>query len=413
MTAIERPCRACAGQLDTVLAWGDLSLSDFPLPGEAPKGTAPFDLCSCRSCGLVQLRHTVAGDLLFREYWYRSGINEAMQAELRDIVRQATARIRRWELSDAVVDVGANDGTLLHAYGDHAPTGLLRVAFEPAQNLNPALRPNAEVIVPAYFPAGLTHARGLEGRVKVLTTIAMLYACDDPRAVVAAIDQLLHPDGVWVVQFQDLAQMLTATAFDNITPEHLWYPSLASIERLLSGTNLHLIEAERRAINGGSLRLILGRTHQPVSPSVGRLRAQEAGCEDWQTLQQFAWRVGERVTQIRGLLQAYHAAGKVVDVYACSTKFNTLAQICGIGPELVRQGWERTPEKVGRTTVTGIPMVSEETGRANPPDALLLGAWQHRDAFVQREAAFLSAGGVMLVPLPVCEVIQEGRRGAA
>lgn len=403
----ERCCRVCGGELDTVLNWGTLYLSDFPLPDETPKGTAPFDFCACRLCGLVQLRHTVDPDTLFRRYFYRSSVNEVMQAELRDIVRQACDRIQSWRTADLVVDIGANDGELLRHYRDYGPAGLLRVAFEPALNFNEPLHRHCDVLVPQYFPQGLAQAHGMEGRVKVLTSIAMIYACDDPQAVVAAADALLTPDGVWVIQFQDLAAMLRQTAFDNITPEHLWYPSLAAIERLLTDTNLHIVAAERRAINGGSLRLCLQRRDQPVALSVEPMRAAEAGCEAWDTLQQFAWRVGERTAQLQGLLLALHASGHTVDIYACSTKFNTLSQVVGIGPNLVRWGWERTPEKVGRHTVTGIPMISEEQGRADPPDSLLLGAWQFREAFLQREAAYLAAGHAMIVPLPAVEVIQE------
>src|SRR3990172_8740651 len=113
--------------------------------------------------------------------------------------------------------------------------------------------------------------------------------------------------------------------------------------------------------------LFSGRTRRSRPQSLG----WEAGCEDWDTLQQFAWRIGERTKQIQGLLQHLRAEGRVVDVYGASTKWNTLSQVVGIGPELMRQAWERTPEKVGRRTVTGIPMVSDEAGRPAPPDALL------------------------------------------
>jgi hypothetical protein len=56
--------------------------------------------------------------------------------------------------------------------------------------------------------------------------------------------------------------------------------------------------------------------------------------------------------------------------------------------------------------VSAVPIVREEEGRADPPSALLLGAWQFRDAFLRREAAYLEAGGRILVPLPSVELVQ-------
>ncbi|HEY9014553.1 MAG TPA: hypothetical protein VIM84_05785, partial [Gemmatimonadales bacterium] len=105
----------------------------------------------------------------------------------------------------------------------------------------------------------------------------------------------------------------------------------------------------------------------------------------------------------------------VVDLLGASTKGNTLLQTCGIDAKLVRRAWERSPEKVGRFVgETGIPIVSEADGRADPPDCLLATPWQFRDSLIQREAAFLANGGRILFPLPTVELVgAEAVRGVA
>jgi hypothetical protein len=404
-----RRCRACGGALDTVLNLGELFLSDFPLKGRQPQEKVPLDFCSCSACGLVQLRHTVPADRLFRQYWYLSGINEVMVDELTDVVRQALTYIDRWGAGDLVVDIGANDGTLLRAYRTLGVHDVLRVGWEPALNLQETLRAHCEVPIPDYFPRAIYD--GMSKRVKILTSIACFYASDDPRQFVWGVDRLLHPDGVWIVQFQDLAGMLQMTAFDNITPEHLFYPSMAAVERLLSDADLHVVRAESRAINGGSYRLYIQRRDKPVNPSVRILRSREGGCEDWHMLQQFAWRVGVLSEQILGVLHHLAAQGRIVDVYGASTKFNTTAQVLQIGPEQIRVAIERSPEKYGRTTVTGIPIVSEEDARGDPADVWLLGIWQFKDHVIEREAPFLASGRSIIVPMPHCEIIMEHVHG--
>jgi NDP-4-keto-2,6-dideoxyhexose 3-C-methyltransferase len=404
---LARDCRLCGGRLDSVLHLGNLSLSDFPPADAQPEPRVPLDLCACHVCGTVQLRHTVPPDILFRQYWYRSGINEIMRAELADVVTQALAQVGRLTQHDRVVDVGANDGTLLAAYRTQPRArDITRIAFEPATNLQEILHPQTEVLIADYFPAGLQQVGGAAGRVKILTSIACFYAVDAPDAFVEAVADLLHPEGIWIVQFQDLDQMIKATAFDNITFEHLVYYSLASFEQLLVPHGLKIIDAVSRAINGGSYRLTVARgAHKPATGRVDTLRAREAGCQSWETLERFAWRVGQVREQITATVGSLREQGRTIDLYAASTKANTTLQYCGLGPDAIRQAWERSPEKVGRQTVTGIPIVSEETGRADPPDALLLGAWQFKDAFVQREADYLRRGGSMIVPLPAVEIV--------
>jgi hypothetical protein len=412
MIVTDKACRVCGGRLDTLLSLGDLYPSHFRLPSEPLPSKIPLDYCACRICRLVQLRHTVEADALFRQYWYLSGVNEVMRAELADVVRMGLVYVGAPRAGEYVLDVGANDGTLLAEYDRQAPDAhILRVAVEPADNLQAALATHCEIRLHGFFPAccanPLANYKNLEGHVKILTSIACVYAADDPRSFVTMVRRLLHHDGVWIVQFQDLHQMTEATAFDNITYEHLIYYSLASFGRLLEGSGLRIVSVDRRAINGGSLRLYIRHAGFPAGRSVDELLQAEQGCEDWDTLVRFGWRVGVITGQIRAAVEAVQRSGGVIDGYGASTKFNTLAQVVGLGPGELRQIWERSPEKVGRLMATGVPIVSEEDGRLDPPAALLAGLWQFRDHVIAREAEYLAEGKAMIFPLPAVDIVKR------
>lgn len=402
-------CRSCRATLDPILDLGALQLSGYLAPDEPDRPRWPLVLGVCSACQLVQLRHTAPREQLFRHYWYRSGVNEVMRAELHDIVDTACAMVRLTR-DDVVLDIGANDGTLLARYPEAMSGRICRVAYEPAANLAALVRARAEVVLHGYFPDGYAQIQHLEHKVKIITAIAMVYAVEDLARFLAAIERLLHKDGVWIVQFQDLAEMLRATAFDNICHEHLTYLSLQSFSTLLTPYGLVVTYAERRAINGGSYRLFVQHAGRSVHPSVADLRMAEEGCHDWAALERFAWRVGEVKRQIRAAIDTRRALGQVIDLYGASTKANTLLQVCGLGEGEIRQAWERSPEKWGlRTAGSDIPIVSEEDGRAAPPDALLAGLWQFREMILQREADYLRRGGAFIFPLPNVDVVTVGR----
>lgn len=411
-------CRICLAPLEPILTLGPQYLPDFPRTAGGPlHPPVPLDLtrCSSDSCGLVQLRHTTPRDWLYREYWYRSGVNETMVEELRSVVEGAL----RWtEVSTkglTVADIGANDGTLLRLWPEvlgrpgQPVRGLTRIAWEPAKNLYQALRPHAEVLIPDYFQVGGTD--GWERNVHAISSVAMFYDLDDPDSFVAGIARILHPQGVWVVQQAYLPSMLAQTGYDNIGHEHLEYYHLAPLEALLARHGLEVFHVEHRAINGGSFRAYCGwaGAHLVQQP-VYHMRAEEAASgllshpeALWAA---FSLGVRTRVEQLSALLGSYEAAGAAVDLYGASTKGSTLLQTCGIDARQIRQAWERSPEKLGRYYgATGIPIVGEEEGRADPPSALLVTPWAFREAFLAREVEYLRAGGRIVFPLPNVEVI--------
>src|SRR5262245_32527408 len=135
-------CRSCGAMLDPFLDLGDLQLTGYLAVEEPARPTAPLVLAACSDCHLVQLLHTTPREQLFTHYWYRSGVNEVMRAELLDVVDDAVHRVDLLP-GDLVLDTGANDGTLLAAYPAHE-TRLHRIAYEPAANLQEVLRPHAE-----------------------------------------------------------------------------------------------------------------------------------------------------------------------------------------------------------------------------------------------------------------------------
>lgn len=396
---IQTTCRLCGTPLvdrDPVLDLGELRVSAFPRLTDAGQTVigAPLALAECPACKLVQLTHTVHPRHLFQgEYWYASGINGTMREELRNVVREARQWVRVQD-GDWVLDTGANDGTLLSAWREHLWEGKpFRMAVEPSPTFAKPLADVAEAVVQDVFPCAAVEGAG---KFRVITSIAMFYAVPDPVGFAAAVREALTDDGIWVVQMQDLWGMLGATAFDNICHEHLTYYSTETFHEVCARAGLRILSVVRREINGGSLRFIVGKG-RASAPDLQSARV------DWEG---FAARIDDRVDRLKSAVTVARDYGHTVDLLGASTKGNTLLQVAGLGPAQIRQCWERHPAKVGRTTITGVPIVHESTGRANPPDLLVCPIWQFREALVEREQAYLQQGGKIYFPLPAGDLFQ-------
>src|ERR1039457_7520031 len=88
-------CRVCGGSLDPILPLGDQYVSTFLSPEQPDGPKAPLELVLCQQCRLLQLRHTVPGDMMYQNYWYRSGTNQTM----RDALTTFPAQPRNWSTS--------------------------------------------------------------------------------------------------------------------------------------------------------------------------------------------------------------------------------------------------------------------------------------------------------------------------
>lgn len=388
-------CRLCGvARTKPVLSLGNVFVSDFPRDWRAPHRYAPLDLEQCQVCGLVQLTETVPREELFgHEYWYRSGLNELMRCELADIARHAVD-IAQPKDGELVVDIGANDGTLLQQFPNMLPT----VAFEPSPTFSRALASLTEDHR-RWFP---DEAKDLpDGCAAIVTSIAMFYDVDAPNAFCAEVARILRYGGVWVAQFQDLRQVVEANAFDDICHEHLCYYSLGTFNRLLARHGLHVVSADVRPINGGSLRCYVQHRGCWTDRSVERLRALEGHLDV--ELEEFSRRVPVVAATVKSIVQS---VGGPVDVYGASTKGNTLLAVCGLDWRHLRRVLERSEAKVGRYYgATGIPIVSEEEGRRGLAAAWLVPIWQFREQVIAREQPYLAAGGRLIFPLPTPSLV--------
>jgi SAM-dependent methyltransferase len=383
------------------------------MPTQSNGLKAPLELVLCYRCRLLQLKHTVPADAMYKNYWYRSGTNQTMRDALADIANKAGSLTHLYE-GDSVLDIGCNDGTLLASYETN---GLYRIGFDPAENLAVFSRKVADKLITGFFESDAFYKDPeLSGhRPKVVTSIAMFYDLEDPNRFVADVKKVMHPDGLWIVQMSYLPLMLKQNDFGNICHEHLEYYSLQSFEYLLDLHDLRLVDVELNDVNGGSFRAYIrnrtadentfadGSYRQQGLDRISALRQTEANLElhKIEPYREFANRVQQVSQEVSDFVKDQVRRNKKVYVYGASTKGNTMLQYFGLDNSLISAAAERNPDKWGKVTVgTRIPIVSEAEARAAKPDYFLVLPWHFVEEFTVREKDYLSASGRFIVPLP-------------
>lgn len=418
--SVVNKCRVCGFQnLSTIISLGDFYVSDFLGELETDKAKkAPLELVLCEEskggCGLLQLKHTVSHETLYRNYWYRSGMNKTMTDELNGIADKVEF-LADLNPGDFVLDIGANDGTLLRGYKTKE---INLIGFEPAKNLTAWNNEGITKIIPDFFNFSDWQKEFGGAKAKSITAIAMFYDLDKPNEFVADAAKCLDNNGVFIIQMSYLPLMLSQNAFDNICHEHLEYYSLLSLENLLKRHNLEIFDVELNDINGGSFRIYIkhkGRGDMIKIPKGAGERMnslknheKELGLNNRAVYDEFVKRVFDIKEKVFNFIKDEVKKGKKVYVYGASTKGNTLLQFFNLNNELITAAAERNSDKWGKKTVgTLIPIISEQQARDEKPDYFLVLPWHFIKEFKEREKNYLMNGGKFIIPLPEFSIIGE------
>lgn len=398
-------CRICGEQPSHIHDFGTLrNTSIFPKIGtEESIPSYPVNLYLCTHCGLVQLKDEAPPDVMYRNggYGYRSSISNTMRSHLRRYNIEARSLCPIYA-GDTVLDIGSNDATFLSYY----PENVACIGIDPAgEQFRDCYNDNMKLL-PDYFTADNFRSHFGDTKCKLVTSICMFYDLPDPVAFARDIYQVLDDNGIWTCEQSYLFTMLDTFGVDTICHEHLEYYGLTPIMHLCEKVGLKIVDIRFNTSNGGSFRLYFAKDtstrYAECSDLISSILEQECsrGIKCIQTYTTWIEHCYNQLKLFDRLLDDIVASGKSVGLYGASTKGNFVLQILNIGPDRARYAVERNPEKYGRCTNTGVPIISEEEMRANPPDYLVVLPWHFFDEICQREQDYMNGGGQMICYLP-------------
>lgn len=406
-------CRLCrSGAVEGVVDLGVQCLTGvFPRPEQPDPTEGPLELGLCQDCGLVQLMHEYdPGEMYGDEYGYRSGLNASMVEHLHRKVRRLEEFVGL-AAGDVVVDIGANDGTLLKGY---ATPELRRVGVDPTIPRWVEFYPDDIETVADFFSAETYLGLAGGGRLAtIITSVAMFYDLPDPIAFARDVGRCLSPNGIWHFEQSYLPSMLRASSYDTICHEHVEYYSLTVVERILQEAGLELLDVGFNRVNGGSFAVTAQHAGGPRRANrelIDWFLRQETRLQlrEPETFLRFGRRVEKHAADLRDLVQTLSASPGALAGYGASTKGNVLLQFCGFTRTHIPVIGEVNPTKFGcETPGSRIPIESEQDMFARSPSYLLVLPWHFRESILSREAGFLNSGGKLIFPLPEIEIVGD------
>ncbi|MDE1870250.1 MAG: class I SAM-dependent methyltransferase [Candidatus Micrarchaeota archaeon] len=400
-------CRICSGdELVPICSLGMQTVTGFPERPDEKMHKAPLEIVLCKKCNLLQMRYTFERELLYRHYWYESGISPMMVRALSDIIESAQ-RIVHLNPGDYVTDIGSNDGTLLTLYKQD---GIRKIGFEPS-DVGYKSAPGS-TIVHDFFNKE-SYWKAADTKAKIITSISMFYDLPNPNEFVQDIKKCLSEDGVWVIQMNYLMLMLKNNTYDDICHEHLEYYSLNAIENLLGRNGMKLIDAELNSVNGGSIRVFVVDEKSALGSGSGaenlrKIREMEKAMElsKIETYEKFQRRMDENRKKVIEFMDAEMAKGKKFVIWGASTRGLVQVQYLGITSKQIPYAIDKNPRKWGRYySGTGIKLVSLEEAKKMKPDYVLVLPYHFLEEIIKESRPLTQNGAKLIVNIPEFRII--------
>jgi SAM-dependent methyltransferase len=380
-------------------------LDDAGLKSE--EASFPLSLVFCPGCSLVQITETVPPEVLFRNYVYFSSFSETMLSHASTIV-QRLVQERRLGSESLVIEAASNDGYLLKNY---VARGVPVLGIEPAQNIARQASEKGIRTIPEFFEASLAERLSGEGfRADVFHANNVLAHVADLNGFVQGIATVLKPEGVAVIEAPYVGDMIEHLEFDTIYHEHLCYFSLTALEHLFQAHGLSIVDVERIAIHGGSLRIFAVPTSTAGKPSTRlqslRAHEQKVGIGSEAFYEDFAARVWALRDVLRRTVKDLRSQGMRIAAYGASAKGSTLLNVFGLGRESLEFVVDRSPHKQGHYTPgTHLPIEPPEKLLELMPDYVLLLTWNFKDEILEQQSEYRRRGGRFIVPVPEVAII--------
>lgn len=401
-------CRLCGSQnLELILPLTPTPPGDLYLKlkdSDKSKKCYPSDLYICRECGYVHLRDTLSASLIYPEYLYETTISSGLIEHFADYAKEVKLRLPTLK-NGLAIDIGSNDGTLL---AHLKKEGFKTLGVDPAQTAATRAQENGiETIIDFFNEDTAQKIKSNYGKAQIITANNMFANIDDLDGFITAVKSILSDDGVFIIEFAYLGDLIKNHIIDYIYHEHLSYFSIEVLEIFFAKHGMRMLHLTHSNSKGGSYRsyFCLNESEHIATEYLDVLREEESflKLKSKKTYSDLDKLAKSNAVEVLEIILDHKAKGGTCVGYGASVTCTTLLYHFGIGDKLDYLV-DDNPAKIG-TVSPGyhLPVYSSDQLVSDKPSLCVILAWRYAHEIYNKNSSKKSGDTKFLLPMPTVE----------
>lgn len=357
----------------------------------------PLTLVYYPESKLTSLNVAVDGNLLFSHYLYKSSVNKPYVEHCKMMFNHIQEYVSVTD-GTTFIDIGGNDGTLLHTFKSVTDKHISVLNVDPSKNLTEISLERGVPVLNEFF--SVDSMLNYENQIDVITSTNVFQHLKDINSFVKAVKLALNVNGVWILEFPYWLNSMLTNQFDQVYHEHVYYYTVTPLKSLMERHGMKIISISPQNIHGGTLRLVIAKenSNHKTDESVATFLHNESLYDD-EFYNQWGKQVQNHITACSEFLLDLKSQGNVIYGFGAAAKGCIYLNAMGLDNNTIDVVIDDTDIKQNKFIPgTGIEIVNRDILQTNPPDYILILAHNFKDYIIQSLSDIYTGKFVILIP---------------
>jgi len=356
---MKKNCNVCKKKIELVLDLGKHPCADTFLVTkkkaiEIKKYPLKVGYCNCHHLSSIEKISEHERYKKF-DYSYTAGNSPVSKNHFKIIAKKISKNFIKPQ-KNKIIELASNDGTFLEQLKKLKPIN--EVGIDPSNYMCKLAKKKGINTEALFFSLKTSYfIKKKYGLFDLIYGANVFNHIDDPYDFINGCKNILKPNGILILEFPDLDQLLEKISFDTIYHEHRNYYSKSSLVKIFKKMDIKIIKFEKLEYMSGSLRVYI--KNSKFKEIAFKKEKQSKNVKKFKDFELKIHLIKKRLLEF---IKNKKKQGKIIAGFGAATKGNTLLNFCNIKSKDIKFILETSVHKIGKFTPTSaIPIINENT----------------------------------------------------